>query len=136
MKKIIIATSAILLIFATIRLLFFYTLFDIPYIFGTRTYVGGSKYDFPICITNPLKTDKVKEHIIQYLEDETREILQVEEAVIFFKQSGDVSDFDIISVNTDHPYENSFLLQSKSNSSKRCVVFINKKSNEVLRFGF
>lgn len=124
------------LIFVVIRLLFFYTFFNIPYVFGTKTYEGRSKYDFPICLTNPLKTKEIKKCVIQYLENNTEEIGQAEKRSIFFDQLDDVSDFDIVSVNTDHHSENSFLLQSKGNSSKRCVVFIDKKSNRVLGFGF
>jgi hypothetical protein len=66
MKKILITILFILLICATVRFMYSYTIIKIPYMFGTRTYVGGSKYDFPICIVNPIKAKNIKKNILRF----------------------------------------------------------------------
>jgi hypothetical protein len=105
--------------------------------FGTRTYVGHSKYDFPICIVNPLKAKNVKKDILYYLNHEKEtNIYDKENICNFFGKLNSSFDFDIISVNTDSKNENSFLLQLKGLSRKKCVVFIDKKSKQIVKFGF
>jgi hypothetical protein len=106
--------------------------------FGTRTHVGYDKYDFPICIVNPLKVKNVKKDILYYLDNQEEEtnIPEKESIWIFFGKLNSSLDFDIISVNTDSKNENSFLLQLKDFSKKKCVVFIDKKSKQIVKFEF
>lgn len=95
--------------------------------FGTRTYVGNSKYDFPICIVNPIKTKHIKNIILQHVKQEFeaesqilpeeiktikyaanykldydkkkyRKICYYEDLRRFFGEQDTLKDFDIISV--------------------------------------
>jgi hypothetical protein len=54
--QMILLASSIIIFYFLIRLLFFYTIINIPYMFGMNTYESGTKYDFPVCIVNPIKT--------------------------------------------------------------------------------
>jgi len=75
MKRIIILLSLLLLIYIFLRLIFSYTIINIPDNFGRITFVGGSKYDFPICIVNPIRTKIIKEKIINSVEQSLAEQL-------------------------------------------------------------
>jgi len=143
MKKIIIALS-ILLVYIIMRFIFSYTIFNVPYMFGTKTYEGYSKYDFPICIVNQIKVKNVKKNIINYLKNEAQEAEQMDIKNIcdFFGTLEDPLDFDIISVAISiegvsaNKHVNSFLLQQKENPKKKCVAIVEKKSNQILKFRF
>ena len=124
--------------------MFSYTIVNIPYMFGTKTYEGNSKYDFPICIVNPVKVKNVKKNIINYLESDAKEAVQSNEENVysFFGTLNEPLDFDIVSVATSteemaiNKNDNSFLLQQKENPEKKCVAIFEKKSNRLLRIGF
>ena len=103
-----------------------------------NTYVGGPKIDFPNCIMNPIKAKVIKSEIIHYLENNIEDINQPkkEKVITFFWESNKFQDFDVVSANTTDSAENLFLLQSKKNAEKRCVVVFDKKTNKLLYFIF
>ena len=67
MKKVITLLFILLLIYIAARFTFSYTIFNVPDSFGRVTFVGGSKYDFPICVVNSIKTNPIKNIILQYV---------------------------------------------------------------------
>jgi hypothetical protein len=95
--------------------------------FGMNVYVSGSKYDFPICIVNPITTQSVKDSILQFVKqtfesnpqytkeeveaikyaanykfkyDKSKyaEICYFENLERFFGSLNEMKDFDIVSV--------------------------------------
>lgn len=138
MRKTLTISLFVFLVYIMIRFLFSYTIINIPYVFGTETYVGGSKHDFPICVTNPIKMNSIKERIITFHKNSKGERGAINERSVcwLFGETEKPSDFEVISVNTGSSDENSFLLQSKKDNAKRCVAFFDKESGRVLRFEF
>lgn len=166
MKKIILSLLFIIIVYFIIRLSCCFTLLNVPYIFGTNTYVGGNKYDFPICIVNSLKVSSVKKEIINHIEQIlenappfSEEEIQTIKYSVNYKQSYDqnkyfeichyenikwwfhdrlnkMPQFNIVSVNTDSKNEYSFLLQAKDNPEIRCIAFIDKKTKQKVRIAF
>lgn len=132
------------MICVTVKFMYSYTIFKLPYKFGTRTYIGSSKYDFPICIVNPIKVKNIKKNIIYCLENKANETNQsnMENILSFFGTLDKPFDFDIVSVveSTEeiaiNRNVNRFLLQQKENPEKKCVAIIDKKTNMIIRFEF
>jgi hypothetical protein len=112
--------------------------------FGTNTYVGGDKYDFPVCVLNPIKIKRMKKHIVHHWGEVVKKADQTkrEEIYRFFGTLNNPFDFDIISVAvskedmTKDKTVDSFLLQQKENSENKCVVVIDKKTKQLLRIRF
>ncbi len=136
--KIILSIFILIVIYLFVRLLFCYTIISCPYIFGTETYVSGSKTDFPICIMNPTKTKKVK-NLISNNYHSANLIRSMNQAIDSFDYLKDEFNFDIISFEnlSDIGYENTaknlyFLLQSKNDKSKRCVICIDRYTQKIL----
>ena len=163
---------SILFIYISIRVAFSYTIFNIPDSFGRETFVGSSKYDFPICIVNPIKTKIIKEKILNnveqiltkrlpYTDEEIQaikyavnyrqpydnskyyEICHYEDIKNFFQDTlNRIQNFTIVSVATSteevgtNEKVDSFLLQQKENPKKKCVAVFDKKTKQLLRFGF
>ena len=137
--KILIIALSILLVYIASRFIFSYTIVNQPLMFGTNTYVGDTKYDFPICILNTRKIEGMKKHIARHWEDVAKKAdsTKREKIYCFF-----ASDFDIISVavskecmDTDKTVD-SFLLQQKESPENNCVVVIDKKTKQLLRIRF
>jgi len=143
MKKLLMILS-VLIIYVIIRFLFSYTLIEQPYMFGMNVYEGGDKYDFPVCVLNPIKIKRMKKHIVHHWEEVAKKADQYNRERIyhFFGTLDNPSDFDIISVAvskeemiTDKTVD-SFLLQQKENLNFKCVVVIDKKTKQLLRIRF
>jgi hypothetical protein len=137
-----------------------------PLIFGTATYVGNDKYYFPICIVNPIKTNKVKKNILMYVEQKfrdeppftTEDIDTIKHAInygyeydsekyykiVYYENLkrcfGDLikmNKFKIVSVNnTGDDKKYSFLIQIIGNSEIKCVVFMNKETKQIMEIKF
>ena len=166
MKKGLVIIFFIFLIYIIFRFIFSYKIFDMPDSFGRFTYVGGNKYDFPICILNPIKTKSLKEGIVKYVEIKLQEGIQFSKEEIdsikyavnynrpydskkhyeiisyeefrwwFFDRLNKLPDFEIISINTSNKMYDSLLLQVKDDPKIQCVVLIDKKTRQVIRIVF
>ena len=143
-----IRTSGILIlmlsVYVALRFIFSYTLINQPYMLGTNTYEGGDKYDFPVCVLNPVKIKGIKNYIVYNWEEVARKAEQTnrEKIYSFFGTLDSPSDFDIISVAVSQEdmikdkTVDSFLLQQKKNTENKCVVVIDKKTKQLLRIRF
>lgn len=132
MRKFVILALCVFAVYIITRLCFSYTLFNVPYMFGTKTYVGGAKYDFPICFINPLKIYQLKNNLLEGIKKDSPQT-NIEDFSDFFKDLKNISDFDIISINTDENSTTSFLLRLDENPKKECVVFVFNEKPKVTR---
>lgn len=129
----------LIFLYILVRILFCYTIVSLPYMLGQNTFVSKSKTDFPICVMNPIKSKEVKKWIVNdyYNVDLIRSIDQEIDSFNFLNNE---STFNVISYENSSNldgYNNSkenlyFLLQSKRNKSKKCVVCIDKDTHKVL----
>lgn len=137
---------SVILVFIAIKFMFSYTIITIPFAIG-HVFEGGYKYDFPICIVNPIKTKVLKDSILSFVQK------QLNDTIIpnpnnsykvdyhkrflwwFSERLNKIPDIRIVAINNEKN-RRCILLESSDNSEIRCIVFIDKKANKVLRIDF
>jgi len=138
-RRILSIIFILIFFYILVRIFFCYNIVSLPYMLGKNTFVSKSKTDFPICVMNPIKSKEVKRYIVN--DYENADLIRSLDIVIdSFNFLNNESTFNVISYKNSSnldDYNNSknhlyFLLQSKSNKSKKCVVCLDKDTHKVL----
>ena len=124
-KKITISIIVFVLLVIIYRLFFCYTIFCVPLghtpLVG-KVFTGGSKYDFPVCVMNPIKARQINHLIVNYT--------QINKDDQFGLVKNGKSRFKIVAANKEEDHL-CFLLRDKERDSDICIVFTDKKGKEI-----
>lgn len=146
MKKMSIIIVSVVLVYIAIRFMFSYTIITIPLTIG-QVFEGGYKYDFPICVVNPIKTKVLKDSILRFVQKQLNdtiipnpnnsyEVNNHKRFLWWFSgRLNRIPDIRIVAINNEKN-RRCILLESIDNSEIRCIVFIDKKANKVLKIDF
>lgn len=128
--------------------MFSYTIISIPNTTG-KVFVGGTKQDFPICIVNPIKSKQLKKDILNYVHiqlNDKNNIPSYDDSDYYKRQYkqfnrwfyGRLNKIPDIKLSAIKSQKNEIciLLEAADNREIQCVVFMNKRTKEILKIVF
>lgn len=140
-RKILLGLFFIIGIVLVFRIILSYTIITIPYSYNYgKTFIGGTKYKFPINIVNPAKTKKIKDSISTYVElnlvrspmgNYKRENIKLFKWW-WFDRLGKIPDFDIIAINKENN-QYCVLVECVDDTNYQCLVFFDKNMENVMQ---